>query len=38
MPIFLEVAGNPAETFVCTFVQGENGGNSWVTLDQGEQS
>ena len=25
------------ETFVCTFV-GENGGNSWVTLDQGEQS
>ena len=35
MPIFLEVAGNPAETFVCTFVRGEDGGNSWVTLDQG---
>jgi hypothetical protein len=35
MPIFLEVAGNPAETFVCTFVRGEDGGNSWVTLDHG---
>ena len=35
MPILLDVAGNPAETFVCTFVMSEGGGSSWVTLDQG---
>jgi hypothetical protein len=34
MPIFMDIAGFPAETFVCTLKLGEEG-NSWVTLDQG---
>ena len=34
MPIFIDIAGFPAETFVCTLKLGEEG-NSWVTLDQG---
>ena len=34
LPIFIEVAGFPAETFVCTFKLSD-GGYSWVTLDQG---
>ena len=34
MPIFMNVAGFPAETFVCTFKLAGSG-NSWMTLDQG---
>ena len=34
MPIFMDVAGFPAETFVCTFKLAGSG-NSWMTLDQG---
>jgi hypothetical protein len=35
IPILQDVVGYPGETFVCTLVMGEDGGNSWVTLDQG---
>lgn len=34
IPILRDVAGNPAETFVCTIKMG-GGGGAWITLDQG---
>ena len=35
IPIFNDVVGYPAESFVCEFIMNEESSNSWVTLDHG---